>query len=240
MVNYQGKRVVILGAARQGLALARFLSSRGALVTLSDKQTSDQLQSSIDALADKPIQWVLEGHPLEMLDHADLVCVSGGVPLTLPIVKEAALRGITITNDSEIFMSAVKAPVVGITGSAGKTTTTTLVGRMAMADVKLPRKAWVGGNIGNPLIESLDDIKPDDLVVLELSSFQLELMITSPHLAAVLNITPNHLDRHGTMVEYIRAKSKILENQEFKRYRGLEPGRPWILEPGKPGSRQPG
>ena len=98
-------------------------------------------------------------------------------------------------------MEAVPCPVIGITGSAGKTTTTTLVGRMAQTAVEhklVPHpKAWVGGNIGKPLIDQLDEIKADDLVILELSSFQLELMTTSPHLAAVLNITPNHLDRHA-------------------------------------------
>lgn len=213
MIIFSGKRVVILGAARQGLASARFLCNRGASVTLSDKQSAPDLQSDIQALSGLDVQWALGGHPLDLLKNTDIVCVSGGVPLTLPFVQAAIQQNIMVTNDSEIFMQGVRGLVVGITGSAGKTTTTTLLGRMANAGVNPPRRVWVGGNIGNPLIELVDEIEADDLVILELSSFQLDLMHTSPHVAAILNITPNHLDRHGTMADYIRAKSVILLHQ---------------------------
>ena len=154
--------------------------------------------------------------PLALLDRVDVVCLSGGIPLTLPIVKAAVKRGLPLTNDSQIFMEAVKAPVIGITGSAGKTTTTTLVGRIAQKAVQSPHKAWVGGNIGLPLVEFLNEIKPDDTVILELSSFQLEQMTLSPHIAAIFNITPNHLDRHGTMEAYTAAKARILKFQSTK------------------------
>ncbi len=214
MTIFAGKRVVILGAARQGQALARFLSRRGAEVTLSDRQNAEQLQEVITSFSDTNVNWALGGHPIELLARTDLVAVSGGVPLTLPFIQEAFRQNIPVTNDSELFMQELQAPVVGITGSAGKTTTTTLVGRMAKAGVQPPRRVWMGGNIGNPLIELVEEIKADDVVILELSSFQLELMHTSPHIAAVLNITPNHLDRHGTMSEYIRAKSSILKHQQ--------------------------
>jgi UDP-N-acetylmuramoylalanine--D-glutamate ligase len=144
----------------------------------------------------------------------ELVCVSGGVPLTLPIIAEAQRRGLPLTNDSQIFLESVDVPVIGITGSVGKTTTTTLVGRIAEADAQISgRKAWVGGNIGLPLVEYVDQIQPDDRVVLELSSFQLDLMTSAPQIAAVLNITPNHLDRHGTLEEYTAAKARILTFQ---------------------------
>ena len=104
-----------------------------------------------------PIQWVLGEHPLSLLDETDLVCISGGVPLTLPILVEAVRRGLPLTNDSQIFMEAVPCRVIGITGSAGKTTTTTLVGRMAQAAVTAARRSvWIGGNIGLPLIDLLD------------------------------------------------------------------------------------
>lgn len=214
MNNYQGKRVLIIGAARQGLALARYMVNQGASVTLNDKQSADQMRSTLDQMTDFEINWVLGEHPLSLLDATDLVCISGGVPLTLPLVATALQRGIPVTNDSQVFMENVKAPVVGITGSAGKTTTTTLFGRMAEAEIKPPQKAWIGGNIGNPLIEFVDDINANDLVIQELSSFQLELMTTSPHVAAVLNITPNHLDRHAGMAEYIRAKAHIIDFQK--------------------------
>ncbi len=211
--NWQGQRVLVIGAARQGLALARYLCSKGALVTLNDQSRPEKMSAAREALAGLPVEWVLGGHPLELLDRMDWVCISGGVPLTMPIVVEAVRRGLPLTNDSQIFMEAVPCPVAAITGSAGKTTTTTLVGRMTQAAVQSPRRVWVGGNIGTPLIDQVDQIGKDDLVVLELSSFQLELMTLSPQIAAVLNITPNHLDRHGTMEAYTQAKARILSHQ---------------------------
>jgi UDP-N-acetylmuramoylalanine--D-glutamate ligase len=216
MTDWNKKRVLVIGAARQGLALARFLCSRGARVILNDKRPAEQMKSEKQLLSGLQVEWVLGDHPLSLLSRVDIVCLSGGVPLTLPIVVEAQNRNLPISNDSQIFMEAVQAPVIAITGSAGKTTTTTLVGRMARAAAEENRKVWVGGNIGLPLVEFLDDIKPEDIVILELSSFQLEQMTRSPHIAAVLNITPNHLDRHGTMQAYTEAKARILEFQNHK------------------------
>lgn len=211
--NWQGKNILILGAARQGQALARYLAGAGAQVTVNDKQAVEKIGSSVQALESLGIKFVLGSHPLSLLDKAEIVCLSGGIPLNLPIVQSAVERGLMLTNDSQIFMEEVKAPVIGITGSAGKTTTTTLVGRIAEKSVQAPNKAWVGGNIGLPLVEYLDEIKKEDTVILELSSFQLEQMTLSPQVAAVLNITPNHLDRHGTMEAYAAAKARILEFQ---------------------------
>lgn len=211
MKDWNGKRVVILGAARQGVALARWLTQRGAKVTLSDKRSEAELAASRATLSGLPIQWALGGHPVELLDHADLLCLSGGVPLNLPIVQAAIQRGIPLSNDTQIFMEVVPCKTVGITGSAGKTTTTALVGQMAKT--AYGDKAFVGGNIGDPLINYADELKPDDLAVLEISSFQLEQMTLSPNIAAILNITPNHLDRHGTMEAYTAAKARILEFQ---------------------------
>lgn len=214
MTKYDGKNVLIIGAARQGLALARFLVKQGAHVTLNDRLNPEQLEFEMKQLSGTNVRWVLGEHPVNLLDGIDFLCVSGGVPLTLPLIVTAAQKGIPITNDSQIFMEEVKAPVVGITGSAGKTTTTTIIGRIAAQHFSAPRKIWVGGNIGNPLIEYLADITETDLVILELSSFQLELISISPHLSAVLNITPNHLDRHTDMQAYIDAKSRILAYQK--------------------------
>jgi UDP-N-acetylmuramoylalanine--D-glutamate ligase len=143
-----------------------------------------------------------------------MICISGGVPLQLPLIVEAKKRNILLTNDSEIFMQAVNCPVVGITGSSGKTTTTALVGEIAKLIESETKKVWVGGNIGIPLIEQIDMIQPEDLVVLELSSFQLELMGTSPQIATITNITPNHLDRHETIEAYTEAKARILAFQK--------------------------
>jgi UDP-N-acetylmuramoylalanine--D-glutamate ligase len=136
------------------------------------------------------------------------------VPLTLPIIAEAVKRGIPLSNDSQIFMEVVPCKTIGITGSAGKTTTTTLVGNMAKNSYG--DQAYIGGNIGDPLINYVDDMQFDDIAILELSSFQLEQMTISPKIAAILNITPNHLDRHGTMEAYTAAKARILEFQSDK------------------------
>ncbi len=212
MKSWDGQRVVVLGAARQGQALARYLTRHGARVCLSDLRTETDLQAVRQALADLPLEWALGGHPIELLQGADLLCLSGGVPTNLPIVQEALRRGIPLSNDTQIFMEVVPCRTVGITGSAGKTTTTTLVGEMARRSER-HRRVFVGGNIGDPLLNYVDEMTPDDLAILEISSFQLEQMTLSPNVAAILNITPNHLDRHGTMEAYIAAKARILEFQ---------------------------
>lgn len=209
--NWNGKRVLILGAARQGLALARWLALHGAHVTLSDMRSADELRLVRESLAEVQIDWALGGHPLELLDSTDVLCLSGGIPLTLPIVAAAVARGIPLSNDSQIFMEVVPCKTIGITGSAGKTTTTTLVGRMAKN--AYGDRAFIGGNIGDPLLNYVDEMKPADIAILELSSFQLEQMTISPNVAAILNITPNHLDRHGTMEAYTAAKARILAFQ---------------------------
>lgn len=205
-----GKHVVVLGMARQGTALARWLPTVGARVTLSDSRSADALADEIAAFGGQPVTFALGGHPLSLLDGCDVLCVSGGVPLTLPIVQEAQRRGIRVTNDAQLFVERCPAPVLGVTGSAGKTTTTALTGAMARA---AGRRTHIGGNIGDVLLDSLPQIAPGDLVVMELSSFQLELMTVSPPVSAVLNVTPNHLDRHGTMDAYRAAKANIYRHQ---------------------------
>jgi UDP-N-acetylmuramoylalanine--D-glutamate ligase len=214
-MNWRGKRVIVIGAARQGTALTRFLVRRGAQVVLTDARPASALEGTISRLSDSRIKWALGGHPFELLDGAELVCPSGGVPLTIPFIVEAQRRGIPLTNDSQVFLDEVPCKVIGITGSAGKTTTTTLVGRMAQsaAEAGLVDTAYIGGNIGVPLIKEVDQMCPEDLVVLELSSFQLELMTSSPQVAAILNVSPNHLDRHGTMQAYTQAKMNIFNHQ---------------------------
>jgi UDP-N-acetylmuramoylalanine--D-glutamate ligase len=175
----------------------------------------------------------LGGHPLQLLDDVDMVFVSPGVPLEIPLLLEARRRDLPLSSETRLFTRLCPALVVGITGSSGKTTTTALVGKMLKAD---GLRAWVGGNIGQPLIGNLGQIAPTDVVIMELSSFQLELFAPwtgkwagederhsshapydprgwSPPIAAILNITPNHLDRHSSMDAYIAAKSHILLHQ---------------------------
>ena len=209
--DWNGKRVVILGGARQGQAAARWLARHGASVSVNDRRSAEQMAATQAALADTPVKWVLGSHPAELLDQADVLCISGGIPLDNPLVKAASQRGIPLTNDTQIFMEACPCQTVGITGSAGKTTTTSLVGQMAKKANN--EKTFIGGNIGDPLLNYVDEMTPDALAVLEISSFQLEQMTISPDVAAILNITPNHLDRHGTMAAYTAAKRRILEFQ---------------------------
>jgi UDP-N-acetylmuramoylalanine--D-glutamate ligase len=186
--NLAGKRIVVLGLARQGTALARFLVQAGAEVTVSDLQNKAALAGSLAELEGLPIRYVLGSHPPSLLKKADLLCLSGGVPADIPLVEEARKRGVPLSNDAQIFLERCPAPVIGITGSAGKTTTTVLAGEMCRAaaanpvipsaygcthprDLAAPARTWVGGNIGNPLIADLDHIRPADWVVMELSSF---------------------------------------------------------------------
>ena len=147
---------VVLGLARQGIAAARWLVEQGAQVTVSDAKPADQLQDPIESLRDLDVTFALGGHPSSLLDDCDVLCLSGGVPIDLPIVLEAQQRGIPLTNDAQLFVERCPAPIVGITGSAGKTTTTTLTGEIFKA---AHHTTWVGGNIGNPLISDLKDIR---------------------------------------------------------------------------------
>jgi len=235
MVDWTGQNVLILGAARQGLALARYLATHGAKVILNDRRPAGEFRTAQADLTGLQLTWVFGGHPLELLDGVDLVCVSGGVPLDIPILQAATQRGLPLSNDSQVFLDSAPCPVVGITGSAGKTTTTTLVGRIALQALDPPkptalrspgfpslpppftltayRQVWVGGNIGSPLIAVVDQMQAGDLAIVELSSFQLELMTRSPQVAAILNLTPNHIDRHGSMQAYVSAKARALDFQ---------------------------
>jgi UDP-N-acetylmuramoylalanine--D-glutamate ligase len=222
----------MLGLGRQGVALARYLAEAGARVTVTDQHPAERLEAPLAALSDLPIEYALGGHPESVLEGADLLCLSGGAPVSLPLAQVAIARGVPLSNDSQIFLENVAkgVRVIGITGSSGKTTTTTLVGRMsAAADAERGTRTFVGGNIGRPLIADLAWLESGDTVVMELSSFQLEIMTRSPHVAAVLNVTPNHLDRHGTLEAYTAAKARLLTNQR--------PGDIAVLGRDDPGAR---
>ena len=204
-----GKRVAIFGFGRQGRALARWLPTLGAEVVVTDSRSATQL--GIRRRDFPGVRFYLAGHPDDVLIGVRYICVSGGVPLDLPLLTTAREHGIHFTNDAQLFIERCPAPVIGITGSAGKTTTAALVAEIVE---RAGYKVWLGGNIGNPLIEELPRIKRGDIVVMELSSFQLELMSIGPQVAAVLNLTPNHLDRHGSIENYINAKANILRFQK--------------------------
>jgi len=214
MAEFRGQKVSIIGLGREGMALARFLTQRGATVTVSDLKTREELAERIEGLSEFLVRFKLGGHPQSLLD-ADAIYVSPGVPQDIPLLVEARKRGVPISSETRLFFGLCPAPIIGITGSSGKTTTVTLVGQIVE---RAGREAWVGGNIGSPLIESIEEIGPEAIVVTELSSFQLEKLDRSPHIACVLNITPNHLDRHKTMEAYRAAKLNILRYQGRRDY----------------------
>jgi len=211
LMDFKGKRATIIGLAREGTVLARFLAERGAIVTVSDQKKEEELQENTAKLKGLPISFVLGGHPGEILDRVDVLFLSPGVPRDAPIVVAAEEKSIPISSETRLFTELCPAPIIGITGSSGKTTTVSLVGQMLKAS---GFRTWVGGNIGQPLIGHLREIEPTDKVVMELSSFQLEIMEWSPPIAAILNITPNHLDRHPSMEAYTEAKLNILRFQQ--------------------------
>jgi UDP-N-acetylmuramoylalanine--D-glutamate ligase len=232
--DWHGRRAVVLGLARQGKALARYLNAQGAEVVVSDVKPAEALQSELEELSDLSLSYELSGHPLGMLEGTDTLFLSGGVPADLEIVAHARELGIRIANDAQLFLERTPARVVGITGSAGKTTTTSLVAEMANLGFEASDKqVWLGGNIGFPLISSIDEMGSEDLAVMELSSFQLEIMTCSPPVAALLNLAPDHLDRHGDMQSYRAAKARILEFQSHQDIAVLNCSDPltWELQP---------
>jgi len=206
----RGRRATLLGLARTNLALARFLARAGALVTITDLKSADLLEPELAQLAGLPIHYTLGRHEEDDFTRADVVFVTPGVPRTHELVALAAERGVPISSEIELLFELCPVPLAAITGSAGKTTTTILVGEMLR---RAGRRTFVGGNIGTPLIDRLDELGPDARVVLELSSFQLEHMRRSPHVGAILNVTPNHLDRHPTFEHYRDAKAHLIAYQ---------------------------
>ncbi len=225
-LDFRALRVTVFGLGREGMALARFLAVRGARLTVTDMQSAEALSQPLADLEGLSIHLELGGHPPQVLE-ADVIFVSPGVPMEIPPLHEARRRRVLLTSEPRLFATLCSASLIGITGSSGKTTTATLVGRMLEADGE---KTWVGGNIGEPLIGSVEKIGCGDQVVVELSSFQLEYFAPqpeacpptgwetlaqghSPHIAAILNITPNHLDRHPSMAAYVEAKSQIYRYQ---------------------------
>ncbi len=209
-MQVDGKHILIVGAARSGIAAAEFLSARGARVTVNDAKPAAELKAA-QALRDQGIEIVAGVHPRELFEQADLIVVSPGVPLTLEPFRQARAAGVPIIGEVELAARFMRGRLVGITGSNGKTTTTTLIGEL-LREAGLP--TLVGGNIGTPLISLADQSREGDFVVVELSSFQLEA-VEQLHLfvAVLINITPDHLDRYDSMDDYAAAKANIFRHQ---------------------------
>jgi UDP-N-acetylmuramoylalanine--D-glutamate ligase len=203
------KRVTVLGLGIEGVDLVRYLASHGASVTISDIRPTEALARRIQELDGLPVRFSLGAHRADDILSADTVFVSQGVPLTLPVLEQARQRGVPISSMTRLFLELCPGTIIGITGSSGKSTTTALVGAMFAA---AGRRNVVGGNIGVGLLGLLDEITPDTWVVLEMSHTQLETAERSPHIACVLNVTPNHLDRYS-WEEYTALKLRILQHQ---------------------------
>jgi UDP-N-acetylmuramoylalanine--D-glutamate ligase len=206
-----GKTVSVVGLARSGVAAARLLRRVGGNVLASDAADRGALSPEARALEREGCAVWTGGHPDAAFAGAELVVVSPGVPLTLPALVRVRARGVPIVGELELAWRAMEADVIAITGTNGKTTTTALTGELLRGQV---RPVLVGGNIGTPLSEHALDFPADGIVVAEASSFQLEsTALFRPRVAAVLNITPDHLDRHGSLERYVEAKARILANQ---------------------------
>jgi UDP-N-acetylmuramoylalanine--D-glutamate ligase len=210
-MDLANKRVLVVGLGKSGVASALFLQARGAKVTVSDSKPQDQLGDEIPVLLDHGIVVETGGHGERTFRGQDLIVVSPGVPADSPSLVQARALGEPVIGEIELASQFLPKNIVAITGSNGKTTTTTLAGEIIAAG---GFSTAVGGNIGTPAISLVEQAKPDTVVVLEVSSFQLETIQTfRPKVAVVLNITPDHLDRHRTFDAYTNAKARIFENQ---------------------------
>jgi UDP-N-acetylmuramoylalanine--D-glutamate ligase len=211
-VNVLNKRVLVVGLGKSGVASALFLKSKGARVTVSDTKPQDQLKDEIPALLDQGIVVETGGHGERTFGGQDLIVVSPGVPTDAPSLVQARALGAHVIGEIELAAQFFPGRIVAITGSNGKTTTTTLAGEIVAAG---GHRTAVGGNIGTPAISLVNGATADTIAVLEVSSFQLETVQTfHPRIAVVLNVTPDHLDRHRTFTAYTDAKARVFENQQ--------------------------
>jgi UDP-N-acetylmuramoylalanine--D-glutamate ligase len=210
-LDLAGKKVLVVGLARSGAAAARLAAARGARVTVTDRRAATELAEPVHQLG-AGVAFALGGHDERDFTSADLVVVSPGVPLSLPEIQEARRQGVPVLGEVELGWRFLEPrPLVAITGTNGKSTTTALAGALVRQD----RRAFVGGNLGTPLSEYVLSGRPADAVVLELSSFQLEgIERLRPAVAAVLNVTPDHLDRYRDLDDYALAKARIVVNQQ--------------------------
>ncbi|MBC7105352.1 MAG: UDP-N-acetylmuramoyl-L-alanine--D-glutamate ligase, partial [Firmicutes bacterium] len=210
-MDWSGLRVTVIGAGESGLGAAGLLLSRGARVTVADvvARPAPEREAALEELRRRGARVHLGGYPAEL---GDLVVLSPGVPVTAPPAVEARRHGIPVWGELELAWRCARAPVVAVTGTNGKTTTTALTGAICRA---AGIRTGVAGNIGTALSAVVDRYGPGDLLVVEVSSFQLETAQTfRPRVAVILNVTPDHLDRHGSMEAYIDAKARIFAHQD--------------------------
>jgi len=209
-MNIKDQNVLVVGMARSGIAAAQLLVKHGARVTVNDSKTREHLKGDLSPLDVLPVRWELGKAASELLDGQDMLVISPGIPDTAPFVLEAQKRHIKIAGELELASQLCPCPMVAVTGTNGKTTTVTLLGEIFTNAGKITH---VCGNVGYPFSLAVLHAKKDDMVVVEVSSFQLETVKKfHPHAAALLNITEDHLDRHGTMENYTALKMRIFQN----------------------------
>jgi UDP-N-acetylmuramoylalanine--D-glutamate ligase len=206
------KKIVIVGLGRTGLAVARFLARAQASVIITDTADESALESPLETIRELGIKTELGAHRPETFENADLIVISPGVPHTIEPIVKAQSRGIRVIGEIELASCYIDTPIVAVTGTNGKTTTTELIGAMLHSS---GRKVFVGGNIGNPLIRYADTEESVDVVVAEISSFQLDTIENfRPTVSVLLNISADHLDRYAGMAAYIESKGRIFKNQK--------------------------
>lgn len=211
MMELKGKKVLVVGLGRSGLAAALFLRRQGAQVTVSDVRSAEALAGEIPALLEEGIMVETGGHGLLTFRRQDLIVVSPGVPQDTPELVQVRKFGLPVIGELELAARFLKGKILAVTGSNGKTTTTTLLGEILR---EAGYKTLVGGNIGVPVVELIDQSTDESWSVLEVSSFQLETTAEfHPNVSVILNITPDHLDRHGSFENYARAKERIMAAQ---------------------------
>src|SRR6266568_1355143 len=207
----RGKRVLVVGLARTGVATALFCASRGAIVTATDTRTENEIGEAIAPLRTADVKLELGGHPENAFLEQDLIVPSPGVPADAPLLQAARGKGVSIWSEVELADRFLSGRLIGITGSNGKTTTTSLIEHILK---NAGFSTILAGNIGTPLIARVEHTSDDSVTVVELSSFQLELIATfRPNISLFLNLTPDHLDRHHSLEAYASAKARIFENQ---------------------------
>ncbi len=211
-MQINGKKVLIIGAAVTGVPVVKVLSRLGADIVLNDFKKAGELEGVIKEIEQLPIRLIAGGHPAWLAEDCDFVVISPGVPPDIPLVQRARALGKEVISEIELAFRLTSTPIAAITGTNGKTTTTALLGEIMKAS---GRRTFITGNIGNAMINEVENAGPEDIFVLEVSSFQLEATSEfKPLVSAVLNITPDHLNRHGTMENYINTKCKVFINQD--------------------------
>ncbi len=215
-MQIKGKKVLVIGAAVTGVPVVKQLSRLGADIVLNDFKKVEEIKEVISEIQELPIKLVAGGHPARLAEDCDFVVISPGVPLDIPPVQRAKAMGKEVISEIELSFRLTNTPIAAITGTNGKTTTTSLLGEIMRAS---GRKTYVAGNIGSAMINEVDKARRPDIFVLEVSSFQLESTIAfKPNISAILNITPDHLDRHKNIENYIDAKCRVFANQDEKDY----------------------